>query len=123
MSFQKVKQLKPSEKLIKEPIRSSKRSKVKQPWAHLIDDDSTYLPSVGTNNNVNNDDNDETPHVDIVVLRTLLDPDNLKASIAELAKTMPSLSLPTSRITLKKLSNSAISSNSLKYSDSLITTI
>ena len=61
--FQKAKQLKPGEKLIKEPTRSSKRSKAKQSCAHLNDDDSTYLPSVGTN--INNDDNDETVQVDI----------------------------------------------------------
>ena len=113
--------MKPGEKLIEEPTRSSKRSKAKQSWAHLNDDDSTYLPSVGTN--INNDDNDKTAQVDIVVMRILLDPDNLKAAIAELAKTMSSVSLPTSKSTLKKQFNTVISSNSLEYSDSSIMTI
>ena len=121
--FQKAKRLKASEKLIKEPTRSSKRSKVQQSWIHLNDDDSTYLPSIGTNNVVN-DDGDESPQqVDIVVMRTLLDPDNLKTPIAELAKTMSSVSLPACKSTLKKLFNSAMRSNLLEYSDSSATTI
>ena len=119
--FQKAKRLKPEDKLIKEPTRSSKRSKAKQSWVHLNDDDSTYLPLVGTN--VNNDDNDKIAQVDMVVMRTLLDPDNLKAAIVELTKTMSSVSLPTSKSTLKKLFNTVMSSNSLEYSDSSITTI
>ena len=113
--------MKPGEKLIKEPTRSSKRSKAKQSWAYLNDDDSTYLLSVGTN--INNDDNDKTAQVDIVVMRILLDPDNLKAAIAELAKTMSYVSLPTSKSALKKVFNTAMSSNSLEYSDSSITII
>ena len=79
-----------SDKLIKEPVHSSKRRKAKQSWAHLNDEDSsTYLPSVSTNNHVNDDDietREVDPHNMIVVMRTLLDPDILKDAIAELAK-------------------------------------
>ena len=121
--FQKAKQLKASEKLIKEPTRSSKRSKVQQSWVHLNDDDSTYLPLIGTNNVINNDGDESPQQVDIVVMRTLLDPDNLKTAIAELVKTMSSVSLPACKSTLKKLFNLAMSSNLLEYSDSLATTI
>ena len=121
--FQKAKRLKASEKLIKEPTRSSKRSKVQQSWVHLNDDDSTYLPLIGTNNVINNDGDESPQQVDIVVMRTLLDPNNLKTAIAELAKTMSSVSLPASKSTLKKLFNLAMSSNLLEYSDSSATTI
>ena len=54
---------------------------------HLNNDDSTYLPSVGTNNHVNKNDN-KSPQIDatnlIVVMRSLLDPDNLKVAIIQM---------------------------------------
>ena len=90
------KRLKASDKLINEPVRFSKRGKAKRSWAHLNDDDSTYLMSVGTTNNDMNEAEDERQRSKtIVVLRTLMDTDNLKMAIEELSKTISSISLPT----------------------------
>ena len=115
------KRMKAVEKLIKEPVRSSRRGKPKRSWAHLMDDDSTYnLPSVGTNIETNEDEDDE--HVDssnlIVVMRLLLDTETLKTAIDELGKTISSVSLPANKQTLKKLFVSALEINSIEYSDS-----
>ena len=119
------KRLKASEKLIKEPVRSSKRDKAKRSWAHLNDDDSTYLASLGTNNNDKNKSEDKRRRTSktIVVLRTLMDTDNLKTAIEELSKTISSISLPANKQTLKKLLKSAMDTNSIEYSDSSETTI
>ena len=118
------KRLKSSEKLIKEPVRSSKRGKAKRSWAHLNDDDSTYLMSVGgTSYNDKNGAEDERRNETIVVLRTLMDTDNLKMAIEELSKTISSISLPANKQTLKKLLKSAMDTNSIEYSVSSETTI
>ena len=115
------KRLKPSEKLVKEPVRSSKRGKARQSWAHLNDDDSTYLMSVGTSNNDKNEAVRRTKT--IVVLRTLMDIENLKMAIEELSKTISSISLPANKQTLKKLLESAMDTNLIEYSDSSEKTI
>ena len=88
----KAKRFKASDMIVKEPIRSSKRQTSRRSWEHLNDDDSTYLPSVRTENySVDTDTNSM-----IVVMRLLLDPEVLKEAIEELDKKLSSISLPTS---------------------------
>ena len=93
---------------------------------HLNNENSTCLPSVSTNNHVNDNDN-KTREIDPrnmrVVIRTLLDPENLKDAIAELSKIMSSVSLPASKSTLTKLFNLAMNLNLLTYLESSETTI
>ena len=88
----------------------------------MNDDDSTYLPSVGTNNHTNEEDDGHCNSV-IVVMRTLMDVDNLKMAIEELGKTKSSISLSANKQTFNKLFQSALKTNSIQYLDSSDTTI
>ncbi len=88
----------------------------------MNDDDSTYLPSVGTNNHTNEEDDGHCNSV-IVVMRTLMDIDNLKMAIEELGKTKSSISLSANKQTFNKLFQSALKTNSIQYLDSSDTTI
>ena len=116
------KRMKLSDNSISKPVRFSRRGKPKRSWAHLMDDDSTYLLSVGINNNTNDDDDERRDKI-IVVMRSLLDTENLKMAIDELGKTISSISLPANKQTLKKLFISALETDSIQYSDSSETTL
>ena len=56
-------------------------------------------------------------------MRILLDPEVMKLTIIELDKSMSAISLPTSKLTLKKLYESVLSLKSIDYSDSSATII
>lgn len=105
--------------IVQEPIRCSKRQTNRRSWEHLNDDDSTYLPSVRTENYSVDTDTNST----IVVMRQLLDPEVLREAIEELDKKISSISLPTSKHTLRKLYKTAIKSKTIEYSNSLHRTI
>ena len=82
-SKSRPKRKKASEKLINEPCRRSKRNNTTKSWAHLNDDDSTFLPSVSTATNAV-DKVDNVVEIGnnrkscglVVVMRMLLDPED-----------------------------------------------
>jgi len=124
-SKSRPKRKKASEKLINEPCRRSKRNNTTKSWAHLNDDDSTFLPSVSTAtnavdkvDNVVEIGNDRKSCGLVVVMRMLLDPDVLRKTITEFGNTLSSLSIPTYKLRVKKLFVEALKSDSIKKAES-----
>ena len=121
-SKSKPKRKKASDMIINEPCRRSKRNKTIKSWAHLNDDDSTFLPSVSTAtntvvDNVEISNNRKSCRV-VVVMRMLLDPYVLRKAITDFGNTLSSLSIPTYKLKMKKLFLEAFESDLIKNAES-----
>ena len=105
-------------KLITESsTRSSKRSKASRDWSYINDDDSTFLPSIYKINVTKNKKSDSTVKA-IAIQPKLVESKNLTTAMTELRNILPSLSIPKSKGSLKKLLSDGFETGAFVYSES-----